>query len=466
MFSLAVAGLLAWYGRRELLTLSASYNETLEHEAGQNAKLRQQDWLRTGQAELATQSAGAHELDTLATRVLDYVARYLDGVVAAMYVRSDDGALRRIATYGFRRQDEPAGGSAGPALVAQAAGEGRILIAARPAAGLLQGRLGAGRSRPRELLLAPVSNDGIVNGVIELGFLRRVARARRGLLDLIGPAIGASVAAVRYRQRLQDALEERSSSTRNCRCSRKSCAPPTRSWRSSRARCANRRPRWRTSRPNWSRPTPAVGAAPRRWTSSNAALTPRAARRCEERADELQRASRYKSEFLANMSHELRTPLNSSLILAKLLGDNPQGNLSAEQVKFAESIYCVGQRPAGPDQRHPRHLQGRGRQAGGACRRSCRCAALAEGLRAHLRAAGRAEGAGVRASTVAPDAPATLVTDRQRVEQILKNLLSNAIKFTERGERRAAPCSARPDGGVAFAVQRLGHRHRRRPAGA
>jgi signal transduction histidine kinase len=39
----------------------------------------------------------------------------------------------------------------------------------------------------------------------------------------------------------------------------------------------------------------------------------------QERADELQRSSKYKSEFLANMSHELRTPLNSSLILAKLL---------------------------------------------------------------------------------------------------------------------------------------------------
>src|SRR3546814_16046597 len=35
----------------------------------------------------------------------------------------------------------------------------------------------------------------------------------------------------------------------------------------------------------------------------------------EERAEELQRSSKYKSEFLANMSHELRTPLNSSLIL-------------------------------------------------------------------------------------------------------------------------------------------------------
>ena len=38
------------------------------------------------------------------------------------------------------------------------------------------------------------------------------------------------------------------------------------------------------------------------------------------------------------MSHELRTPLNSSLILAKLLADNKDGNLTAEQVKFAQTI--------------------------------------------------------------------------------------------------------------------------------
>ena len=42
------------------------------------------------------------------------------------------------------------------------------------------------------------------------------------------------------------------------------------------------------------------------------------------------------------MSHELRTPLNSLLILAHLLADNKEGNLTEEQVESAEIIYSGG----------------------------------------------------------------------------------------------------------------------------
>src|SRR5690606_34624018 len=60
------------------------------------------------------------------------------------------------------------------------------------------------------------------------------------------------------------------------------------------------------------------------------------------KVDELEQSGKYKSEFMANMSHELRTPLNSILILAKLLEDNKNGNLNAEQVKYASVIHNAG----------------------------------------------------------------------------------------------------------------------------
>jgi hypothetical protein len=149
------------------------------------------------------------------------------------------------------------------------------------------------------------------------------------------------------------------------------------------------------------------------------------------------------------MSHELRTPLNSALILSKLLGDNAQGNLTAEQVKFAESIYSSGNDllvlindildiakvEAGQLEVVPEQVA---------------LASVAESLRMTFTPLANDKKLAFRLD-IAPDAPASLVTDRQRMEQILKNLLSNALKFTDRGEVRLQ-VSAAAGGGARFAV--------------
>ena len=60
------------------------------------------------------------------------------------------------------------------------------------------------------------------------------------------------------------------------------------------------------------------------------------------KAEELELSTKYKSEFLANMSHELRTPLNSILLLSRLMSENHQNNLAADQIEYAQVIQSSG----------------------------------------------------------------------------------------------------------------------------
>ncbi|MNJ37526.1 Sensory/regulatory protein RpfC [compost metagenome] len=173
----------------------------------------------------------------------------------------------------------------------------------------------------------------------------------------------------------------------------------------------------------------------------------------QARAEDLQRSSKYKSEFLANMSHELRTPLNSSLILAKLLAENAQENLSEEQVKFAESIYSAGNDllnlindildiakvEAGKLEVRPEATQ---------------LARLTEGLQSLFEPLASDKQLSFSV-VIEPEVPSTLYTDRQRLEQILKNLLSNAVKFTEKGQV-SLTVSLQPGTGIVFAVRDSG----------
>jgi signal transduction histidine kinase/ActR/RegA family two-component response regulator len=184
----------------------------------------------------------------------------------------------------------------------------------------------------------------------------------------------------------------------------------------------------------------------------------------EERAQQLAISSRYKSDFLANMSHELRTPLNSLLVLAKLLTENQDGNLTSQQVDFARTIHDAGSDllqlindildlskvEAGKMDVNPAELE---------------LAALVDYVDATFRPMAEDKGLSF-AIQVRPRTPDLVYVDEQRLEQILRNLLSNAVKFTAAGQVKltiSASAEVEFDGAlrgvsevVAFAVSDTG----------
>jgi CheY-like chemotaxis protein len=453
LFSLTVAGLLALFGRRELLGLSNSYGEILAHEAEHNALLRHQDWLRSGQTELASKSANLHELEPLADAVLDFVTPYLGGVVAAMYARSDDGTLTRIGAYGFAHQDQHARViQPSESLAAQAANQNRILTLRELPADYIKVGSGLGETAPRELLIAPISNHGKIKGVIEIGFLHGVRERDTEFMELIGPAVGASVASVVYRQRLQVALEEQQAMNEELQVQQEELRTANEELEEQSRALEESQTALENQQAELEQTNEQLAEQASNLDLKNTALTT-AQDQLRERALELERASRYKSEFLANMSHELRTPLNSSLILAKLLSDNAGGNLNEEQVRFAQTIYSAGNDllnlindildiskvEAGKLELVPEELPLR--RVIESLARTFEPLARQKALEFSL--------------TVEPNVPMAIHTDRQRLEQILKNLLSNAVKFTDAG-RVSVTVSANADGWVQFVVRDSG----------
>ena len=431
--SLSLSGLLAYFGRRELLRLSESYSAALQRSARDNDALTQQAWLRSGQTELAGQTTGQLALPQLGRQVLDFLARYLDISVGAIYTAQDDGSLRRSASYGLsaERAQQRQVLQKGEGLIGEAVRERRLIqLTPLPDDYLIDVNSGLGRGAPASLVLAPIENEGKVNGVIELGFTRALLARDLEFLRLIGANVGTSLEAALYRQRLQDVLEETQQlneelevQQEELRTANEELGEQSRVLEESQSHLEHQKEALEVSNGQLAVQALALD-------QKNLAIS-LAHTQLEARAEELQRASRYKSEFLANMSHELRTPLNSSLILSKLLSDNTGGNLTPEQVTFAQTIYAAGNDllnlindildiskvEAGklellPEDVHFSHLM-----------------STLKMIFAPLAAQKKLD----FTLTLAPQLPAFFVSDRQRLEQVLKNLLSNAIKFTEAG---------------------------------
>ena len=435
LFMLAVGATLAWRGRRDLLGLSATYEATLAEQQRQAATLQAQAWLREGQSRLTERLAGEQELRATGHAALEALSQYLGSRVGALYV-PEPGGLRLAAAWGWSAEGGQAGDwvPEGRTLLAECAAQRAQIELTDLPDGYLRISSGLGETPVRSVLLAPVVHEGRLAGVLELGWLRGLEARDGELVGGIGSVLGAWIESARYRQRLQEALartqqlnEELEEQSRVLQESQAHLESQQAELEQTNAQLAEQALRLETQRDQLREAQTAL----------------------HERAEELQRASRYKSEFLANMSHELRTPLNSSLILARLLADNAEGNLTAEQVRFAESIHSSGNDllnlindildiakvEAGKLEMRPEVAS---------------IASVAHGLRSMFEPLAARKGLQLHVE-VGEDAPRSLHTDRQRVEQILRNLLANAIKFTERGSV-VLRVRAEGPGAVAFEV--------------
>lgn len=138
-----------------------------------------------------------------------------------------------------------------------------------------------------------------------------------------------------------------------------------------------------------------------------------------------------KSVFVATVSHEMRTPLNAIMGYAEMLKEAVYGPLSPMQINITERVMNNTKRllsivndlldqaqiEAGKVTLHNRRFSP---------------AELVVNLQSVMEKIVRDKGLDFRCS-IAPELPAILTGDPDRVQQILVNLVNNAVKFTESG---------------------------------
>ncbi|WP_327719718.1 HAMP domain-containing protein [Streptomyces sp. NBC_00490] len=390
---------------------------------------KEQDWLKGNLARISALMQGRRDLADVASLIMSELTPVVSAQHGAFFLamplvdgkdasadQEESYELRMLGSYGYSMGSMPTSFRPGEALIGTAAQERRTILVENAPSGYLKISSGLGEAPPAQVIVLPVLFEGQVLGVIELASFTPFTQIQKDFLNQIAEMIATSVNTIsvntktevllRQSQELTEQLRERS------------------------AELENRQKALQSSNAELEEKAELLAQQNRDIEVKNTEIE-EARQVLEERAEQLAVSMRYKSEFLANMSHELRTPLNSLLILAKLLADNADANLSPKQVEFAETIHGAGSDllqlindildlskvEAGKMDVSPTRIA---------------LVQLVDYVEATFRPLTAEKGLDLSVR-VSPELPATLHTDEQRLLQVLRNLLSNAVKFTDSG---------------------------------
>ncbi|MBX6382668.1 MAG: HAMP domain-containing protein [Microbispora sp.] len=380
---------------------------------------QEQDWLKSNLARISRLMQGHRDLMEVARLIMSELTPLVSASHGACYL-VDDGRLNLIAGYGIQPGSTPKPSfEMGEGIIGQAALEARQIILEDVPVDSITVETGLSRSNPAHIVVLPILFENKVLGVLEMASFRRFSEVHLAFLTQLVETIGVTIntimansrteALLTESQRLANELQERSDELQR------------------------QQEELRRSNAELEEKAALLAKQNRAIEIQNFQIE-QARRTLEERAEQLAVSSRYKSEFLANMSHELRTPLNSLLVLAKLLTENAEGNLTPQQVEFARTIHDAGSAllqlindildlskvEAGRMDIHPQTLS---------------VSALVDYMEATFAPLAQDKGLSFTVH-VDPSAPQEVRSDEQRLQQVLRNLLSNAVKFTHEGEVR------------------------------
>jgi signal transduction histidine kinase/HAMP domain-containing protein len=422
----------------ELGTVTCAFNTMAAELEAVRKTAEQQNWLKQGVATLDRLLRGELSVEKICSIVITYMADYLKARVGLVCVHDGQGRFRPAAGYALAPGSERSEGfHLGEGLAGQAALGKKIIEVSHIPSGYISVTSTVGRMDPRHLSIVPFIFNDQAEAVMELGFLKEPTQMEKRFLAETADSIAIIIAAARSRQELKKSLvhtqkqaEELTQQQEELQAANEELEEQTQMLTASESRLKEQQEELQAANEELEEKTEYLERNKKNIEKKNQVLQ-QLRRDLEKKAEDLAVASKYKSEFLANMSHELRTPLNSMLLLSRLLADNKDGRLSEEQVESAAIIHNSGNDLLSLIN----EILDLSKIEAGKMQLSMDEILLIE-LRDDLDKSFRplAEKKGLTLDfSIKDGAPAAIVSDRQRVVQILNNFMANAFKFTAYG---------------------------------
>jgi len=427
----------------ELAVLKDNINQMIANLRDTTQKNTEQDWLKTNLAKFTRMLQGQRDLETVTKLILSELAPLVNAQHGVFFLMENGDShsphLKLLSSYAYRERKSLSNRfELGEGLVGQCALEKeRILITEVPD-DYIKISSGLGEATPLNAVVLPVLFEGQVTAVVELASFRRFNEIHLTFFDQLTESIAIVLNTIASSMRTEELLKQSQSLAEELQTQQKELTETNKrleqqaqSLKASEELLKNQQEELQQTNEELEEKAELLVLQNREVERKNSEIE-QARQAIEEKAEQLALTSKYKSEFLANMSHELRTPLNALLILAKLLADNPDGNLTQKQVEYARTVHSAGSDLLGLIN----DILDLAKIESGTMSVDIDQMLFAELASQVERTFSQLAHDKKVVFTVERDPmlPKTIHTDSKRLQQVLKNLLSNAFKFTEQGE--------------------------------
>jgi HAMP domain-containing protein/CheY-like chemotaxis protein len=457
--------------RGEVSDLKDNINQMISTLRDTTQRNAEQDWLNSNLARFGGLMQGQRDLKAVSRLIMSELTPLVSSHHGAFFIAEDAGdetALRLLASYGYKERTKVSNRfELGEALVGQAALEKQPILITDPPPDYIRIASALGESPPRTIIVMPVLFEDRVMAVLELAAFHEFTDVQLAYLEQLAETIGVVLNTIQANMRTEVLLEQSQSLAQELQSQSEELQTQQEELQQRNEELEETAATLRASeellqqqQEELQQTNEELEEKARQLEQQNARIEIKnqeielARSALEEKAEQLALSSKYKSEFLANMSHELRTPLNSLLILARLLSDNTEQNLTDKQIEFANTIHAAGSDlldlindildlskvEAGKMEIAPTDIS---------------LSDLRERIERAFHPVAEQKGLEFEVAVAGANVPPTISTDAQRLEQILRNLLSNAFKFTDEG-RVALRIEEGPTGGH-FMNERLNH---------